>query len=295
MAEISENTRGALLMVGSMTAFTVNDALMKMLSDQWPLFQSIFFRGCGATVLMVALAGALGQLRARPSWADWQMIALRTGAEVLAAFFFITAIFNMPIGEATAILQTLPLTVCLAGAVFLGEAVGWRRMLSILVGFFGVLLIVRPGSDGFTIYSLYALAAVICVTTRDIASRRMSRHVPSLFAAMISAGCVTIFAGTASLTEDWAPLTLSAGVILASTMVVILAAYVCSVAAMRHGDIGFVAPYRYTSVLVALALGVTLFAERPDALTLLGVAIVVGAGLFTMMRERQTRARQIKG
>lgn len=276
-------------MVVSMTAFTLNDACMKALGAEWPLFQSIFLRGCGTIFIMAAIAAAMGHLRFSHSRQDWTLMGIRTLTEVGAAYFFISAIFNMPLADATAIIQTLPLTVTLAAALAFGEPVGWRRLSAIAIGFVGVLLIVRPGFEGFTIYSVYALIAVVLVTIRDLAARRMSPDIPSLFAATVSATGVCLFAGLGSLTETWAPITPRAGLLLVGAMATIGVAYVASVATMRQGEIGFVAPYRYSAIIVALILGITLFQEIPDALTMVGAGLVVTTGLFTLYRERVVR------
>ncbi|MEO0487891.1 MAG: DMT family transporter [Pseudomonadota bacterium] len=284
------NRKGAALMVGSMTAFTVNDAFMKALGTEWPVFQSLFIRGIFAIVIMVALVVILKQWPRRVSRADRLWVGIRTGSEACAAGLFITAIFNMPLAEATAILQTLPLTVTLAGALFLGERVGWRRWLAICVGFVGVLLIVQPGAAGFTIYSLYAVAAVLLITLRDMAARRMSAQVPSLFAALIGAAGVMLAGAIGCTVEVWAPLTPSAAWALSGAVLTIFIAYFFSVSAMRFGDIGFVAPYRYTSLVVALILGYTVFGEVPSPITLLGAGLIAATGLYTLFRERQVRA-----
>ncbi|SIO52515.1 EamA-like transporter family protein [Rhodovulum sp. ES.010] len=131
MAPLSDNMRGAALMMGSMAAFTFNDACMKALSDAVPFFQALFLRGCGTILLLLILARAMGGLRLRLPRCDWGRIAVRTLAEIGAAFFFITALFNAPIANVTAIIQTTPLSVTLAGAVFLGEPVGWARLSSV--------------------------------------------------------------------------------------------------------------------------------------------------------------------
>ena len=176
MRGLTANAQGALPLMASMARPTLNDACMKALSDELPLFQAIFLRGIATTVFMYFLARALGGLRFRWPAREWRLIALRTATEIGAAYFFISALFNMPIANATAILQVLPLAITLAGALFLGEAVGWRRLTAILVGFSGVMLIVRPGFEGFNIYSVNVLLAVVCVTARDLFARRVGLH-----------------------------------------------------------------------------------------------------------------------
>ena len=290
---LTPNLRGALLMIGSMTAFTVNDAFMKLLGDHLPFFQLLFLRSLGVTSLLCALALGSGALKVRVARRDRGLILLRSLAEIGAAWFFITALFHMPIANVTAIIQALPLTVTLGAALVLKEQVGWRRFTAIFIGFIGVFLIVRPGSDGFTVYSVYALAAVVCVTVRDLAARRLSREVPSLTVALVAALAVLAFSGIGALTTDWTVMVARDWGLLLAAVVMILGGYLFSVMAMRVGDIGAVAPFRYTSLLVALVLGLIVFGDWPDRLTLLGAAIVVATGLFTLWRERKMRRRGV--
>lgn len=282
-------------MAASMTAYTVNDAFLKLLQGEVPMFQTIFLRGVGTVIGLLVLARFMGQWRFDLARRDWILIGVRTLAESAAAFFFITALFNMEIANLSAILQALPLTVTLAGALFLGEAVGWRRLVAILVGFCGVLLIVKPGTGGFNVYSLFALAAVASVTVRDLTARSMSRDAPTLVVSAMAALGVTFFSGIGVGLTEWGPVTVRSILLIAGATVFIMAGYVFAVAAMRSGEIGFVAPFRYTSLIVALILGYVVFGTFPDALTLIGAAIVVATGLFTIWRElhvrRQARLR----
>lgn len=289
----ADNLAGAALMSGSMACFTFNDTLMKALGETVPFFQALFVRGCLTSLALLGLAYALGSLRLRLPRRDWGWVGLRTLSEMGAAYFFISALFHIPIANATAVLQALPLTVTLAGALFLGEAVGWRRWVAILVGFAGVLLIVRPGPEGFDPYAIYALIAVFCVTARDVATRRLSAQVPSMTVACIGAVGVTLFAALGASQIEWAPMQAREWSLLAGTVLFITAAYLLSVMVMRVGEIAVVTPFRYTGLLWALLLGLVVFGEWPDTLTLLGVAIVAGAGLFTLFREaRLARAEK---
>lgn len=287
-ASLADNTRGALLMTASMAGFTFNDVFMKAASDEVPLMQALFVRGIVTTSLIFAMAVAFKQLRFDLPRRDWGLIAVRTFAEIGAAYFFITALFNMPIANVTAILQALPLTVTLAGALLLGEAVGWRRIVAILIGLAGVLLIVRPGPEGFNTYALYALIAVGAITLRDIATRKMTVQVPSLTVALSAAAGIGLFGLIGSLTQPWAPMSSLAYAQLLGAGLCIIVGYLCSVMVMRVGEIGFIAPFRYTGLVWALILGFLIFDEWPDPLTLLGATIVVVTGIFTYYRERLT-------
>ena len=283
---MTPNLNGALLMMGSMAAFTFNDTLIKMTEGAVPLSQLLVLRGGLSSLLILGLVIWLGSLKTRISSKDWGLIAIRSASEVAAAYAFITALLNMPLANVTAVLQVLPLTVTLGAAVVFKEQIGWRRMTAILIGFAGMLLIVRPGPDGFNIYAGYALLAVASVTVRDLVTRRLSKDVPSMMVTLAAAVIVTVFAGILSLGQDWVPVSnKNAGLIVGSSFF-ILGAYLCSVLAMRVGDISFTAPFRYTGLIWALILGWVIFGDWPTPLTMLGAAIVVGTGLFTLYRER---------
>jgi S-adenosylmethionine uptake transporter len=284
---MTENMRGAVLMMAGMASFLASDALMKLLSGELPLFQAIFLRGIGVVAGFLVIARLMGVLRFDFPRRDWGRIGLRVLAEIGAAWFFLTALFNMPLANLSAILQVLPLTVTLAAALFLGERVGWRRMTAILVGFGGVLLMVQPGAAGFDAHVVHALAAVACFTLRDLATRGLSGGVPSVTVALISATAVTASAAAVSVTEVWVAPSALALVWLCGASVCIFCGYLFSVQAIRRGDLGFVAPFRYTSLLWALLLGILVFGERPDAATLTGAAIVVATGLYAFHRERK--------
>ncbi|WP_299632421.1 DMT family transporter [uncultured Roseobacter sp.] len=274
-----------MLMMASMACFTVNDALIKATGGVVPLFQLLVLRGVLATLLIALLAGSRGAFRVRASRRDWALIILRSVSEVGAAYFFVTALLNMPLANITAILQVLPLTVTLGSALIFREAIGWRRMTAILIGFCGMLLIVRPGPEGFTQWSLYALIAVLCVTARDLSTRRISPEVPSLLVTFSASLTVLIAAGLASLSIEWAPITPSLGGLIAASSLFIVGGYFFSVQVMRAGDVSFIAPFRYTGLIWALLLGWVVFGEWPGMMTLLGAGIIVATGLFTLYRE----------
>jgi drug/metabolite transporter (DMT)-like permease len=279
--------RGAVFMMLAMVFFTINDTCMKALSSELPLFQSIALRGVGTTVALLALMAALRQRISVPLPRDRWLILVRTAGEAAGAFTFIGALYHLPISDTTAILQATPLAVTLAGALFLGEPVGWRRLSAILVGFFGVMLIVQPGGDSFSPYTLLPLACVIAVVIRDLATRRLSAEVPSLVVATAAGVGVTLAAGLLSLAEDWAPVDGRALLLLSGAVVFVLLGYVTSIQTMRVGEIAFIAPFRYTGLVVAIVVGFLVFGEVPDGWMLTGSLLVVGTGLFTFWRERR--------
>lgn len=286
------NIAGALLMMASMAAFTINDTFVKLVGQTIPLFQLLTLRAALATILLAILTLRLGKFSLTMPRRDWWLVGLRCIAEIAAAYFFLSALLAMPLANVTAILQVLPLTVTLGAALFFREKVGWRRMLAICAGFAGMLLIVRPGPDGFTQHALYALAAVGMVTVRDLVTRRMSAAVSSLTVTVLTSASILMFFGFASFTIQWQPVSLHEGALIVASAVFVIGGYTFSVMVMRVGEVSVVAPFRYTGLLWALLLGWLVFGDWPDALTMLGASIVVGSGLFTLYRERRVRSRK---
>jgi drug/metabolite transporter (DMT)-like permease len=286
-AQLAENLRGAGYMVACMAGFSCNDAFIKSVAGEVPLFQAVFLRGLIATALLGGLAWWQGSHRFRPGRRDRRRIGLRCVAEIGGTVCFLTALFNMPIANASAILQSVPLAVTLGAALFFDEPVGWRRYLAIAIGFAGVLVIVRPGSDGFTVYALWALAAIVFIVARDLATRRLTPDAPGTAVAFVTSLALTVAAGNAAAATDWAPVGPRQMLALTVAALCLIVGYIFGVRSMRVGEIGFVQPFRYTLLVWAMLFGIVMFGEWPDGWMLAGSAIVVGTGLFTLHRERR--------
>ncbi|WP_224817164.1 DMT family transporter [Hasllibacter sp. MH4015] len=286
---MTPNAKGALFMMGSMASFTLNDVVVKLLAEDLPLFQIVFLRGVLTTILLTATVAALGRLSFRIPRRDRGKVALRTLFEIAALVTFLTALINMQIANATAILSALPLAVTLGAALIFREQVGWRRMSAICVGAVGVLLIVQPGAEGFNIYSLLALVTVVLVAGRDLVTRSFSNDLPSMTVAVITAAAICVFGGVMSVTEVWVRPSGAQLGLLALASFFIIGGYVFSILVMRVGEVAVTAPFRYTSLVFALIMGWLVFAEFPNALALVGAVIVVATGVFTLIRERRVK------
>jgi S-adenosylmethionine uptake transporter len=284
---MSDNIRGAIFMTGSMLAFILNDTLMKAMSDELPLFQVLTLRGIGAATVLLVILAVRGQLKLDFGRADRLRILVRSLAEAAGAVLYISALYRIPLANATAILQALPLMLTLAGAVFFGEKVGWKRFAAIILGFAGVMLIVRPGGAGFDRHALLAVASLFVIILRELMTRRLSATVPSLLVAASAALAAMMFGLVGSLAIDWMPVSPKAGLQLLGSVCCLMVAYFWSIQAMRVGDIAAVSPFRYTSLLFGLILGFVVFGDWPDRLTLLGALVVAASGLFTLFRERR--------
>ena len=286
MMALSPNMRGALFMSLSMAGFTFNDSIVKLLTDDLNVAQVMFLRGVIATLLIFLLARQRRALRPLRVLVDpW--VALRLLGVVGGTLTFLIGLSHIPLANASAILQALPLAVTMGAALFLSEPVGWRRWGAIVTGFAGVLIIVRPGLEGFSPYALMIVGTVIFASVRDIATRKINAAIPSLFLSTITAAAVTL-AGLALIWPmgGWRPVSAADFGFISLAACLVLVGYQFIIMSMREGEISFIAPFRYTSFIWALLLGMVVFGEYPDAFMITGGAIVIGSGLYTLYRER---------
>lgn len=282
------NTRGATLMVLAMLGFALEDMFIKLLAGAVGIGQIFVMLGIGGSLVFGTVVLSQGQALFTRHMLVLP-VALRGLGEMVGGICFVTAFILTPLSSASAILQASPLVVTLGAALFLGERVGWRRWSAIIVGLCGVLLIVRPGLDSFEALSLLAVAAVFALAMRDLATRRTPATITSMqisflgFLANLVAGILLmLFTG-----ETPVALGLTEALYFAGALIIGLFSYYAIVAAMRLGEVSFVTPFRYTRLLFALAVGILVFDESPDTLTLVGAAIIVASGIYTVWRERR--------
>ena len=286
----SENIRGAIYMCLSMAGFVLNDAVIKYASADIGMYQSIFVRGCFAVIIIGIACIYNGAFKIIPNRLDHKLIIWRTLAEIFATITFLTALFYLPIANITALLQALPLTVTLAASWFLGEKIGWRRGVAILIGFIGVLLIIQPGTDEFNVYSILGIFCVIFVTIRDLVVRKFSAKISTLYVAFITATAIAFVGGFLTFSyEGWIPMRLNEVILLFIASTLIFVGYFFAISAMRSGQVSFVSPFRYTIMIWAIILGYLIWGDIPNNLTLLGISIVIGMGIFTFWREAQLK------
>jgi drug/metabolite transporter (DMT)-like permease len=288
---LSDNTRGILLMCASMLAFTLNDTLVKAVTGGGlPLFQTILLRGLAATAgLLVIAARTPGGFDLMPRGRDRVLLSLRTVGEISATMTFLVALQHMPLANLSAIMQSLPLAVTLSAALLLRMPIGWRRLGAILVGFVGVLMIIRPGAADFDRWSMLGLASVACVVLRDLSTRGFSAKLPSTTGAIWAATAVTLMGVLGVAVEGWQAVTATQLLQTTGAAGFLIVGYLCAIKVMRVGDLALVAPFRYTSLLFAIILGWALFGTLPDPLTLIGGAVVVISGIYVILRERKGR------
>ncbi|WP_323037162.1 DMT family transporter [Pararhodobacter sp.] len=286
---------GPLFMVASMAAFAAEDALIKGLTDRVPIGQLGLFLGVGGILVF----GIVAQIQGHSLFDRRALrgaVLVRTLAEACAVVFMLLGLALVPLSVVTAVLQAMPLTVTLAAAVFLREPVGWRRWSAILVGFIGVLMILRPGASGFDPYVLLPVGSVLALTLRDLATRRVPANIASIqvsgwgFAAAIPGGVILLVMRGEGLimpaAADWG--------LQALTLLTAILGYIALVLATRTGEIAVTTPFRYSRLVFGMMIGVIMFGERPAMLTLVGAALIVAAGLYTLMREMRIRRQRAR-
>lgn len=279
------NVRGALLMVVAMAAFAVEDMLVKSITQTVPIAQILIIFGALGMVFFMSCARYRNERVFHPAIKERALI-IRSICEVAARLFFTLALATTSLSSTSAILQATPLVVMVGAVFFFGEKVGYRRWIAALIGFIGVLLIIRPGADSFEPASLFAVLATIGFAGRDLGTRAAPSGLSAIqlgvygFLMLLIAGVVAFFG-----TYQWIAITFNQAGHLVLIAVVGVIAYMALTSAMRSGAIGLVAPFRYTRLLFALTLGALVFSEVPDLLMLVGCLLIVSSGLFSIRRS----------
>ncbi|RUS58737.1 DMT family transporter [Pseudorhodobacter sp. E13] len=285
---MNNNLRGSLMMIAAMAGFAVEDMFLKTAARQIPVGQILMIFGAAGMVGFAILAKAQGARLLNPAILS-APILIRAVFEVMGRLFYTLAIALTPLSSASAILQATPLVVVAGAALVFGEKVGWRRWSAIMVGFVGVMVVLRPGLAGFTPLSVLAVLGMLGFAGRDLATRAAPKTLSNLtlgvygFAMMVPTGAV-LLAWTGGAVWPDAPTSIA----LAAATLFGVAGYYALTAAMRVGEVSVVTPFRYTRLVFALILGALVFAERPDAATLIGSAIIVASGIYTLLRGRKT-------
>ncbi|NOD78060.1 MULTISPECIES: DMT family transporter [unclassified Ruegeria] len=282
------NVNGILLLIGSMAAFALEDMFIKVLSVSVPTGQIMVFLGlvCGVVFAILSL---VSRKRIFDPVA-WQLLPMvRAATEGVGAVTFVTALSLIDLSTVAAVFQAMPLAVTMGAALFLGEQVGWRRWSAIGVGFIGVLMIIRPGLEGFQPESLFVVLTVIAIAARDLITRKLDVRVASTVVAMQAYIAVALAGGLlmAMSGASFTPLQDGQALPYLGAVGFGVIGYYGIVTAMRVGEASALMPFRYTRLVFSILAGMLMFGERPDVLTMAGATLIIGSGLYTFVRERR--------
>ena len=287
---VSANALGAIYMVIGSLGYVVNDALIRVATDEGlDVYQALCLRGIAMSVLFAGFVRRRRVPIVREQFTRslfTRPLIARVGAEVVGAALFFAAIVRIEFATAQTILLLVPFAVTLAAALFLGEAVTTRHYLTVAVGFVGVLFVVQPGTAAFSPWSLAVVAAAAAVTVREFATRGIDDAIPASFIAFITAVAMTVMTGGLAVFTGWNPVTPRAAVVVAAACLCLIVGYVFTIQTVRVGDLSISAPFRYTTLLGAVVLGYVFFNEIPNELTIAGCAIILASGVYAVRLER---------
>ncbi len=281
------NLLGSTWMVVAMAIFAIEDAFVKAASVTLPIGQILIIFGLGGAAVFACVARLnneplfIRDVVSRP-------MRVRVIFEIIGRLFYVLAIALTPLSSATVILQATPLVVVAGAALVFGEKVGWRRWSAIFIGLAGVLIIVQPGTDSFSMLSVLAIIGMIGFAGRDLASRAaptsLSTSILGLygFLSIVVAGAVfSIWQGVSFSYPGIGTSFYLSGAVAAGVI-----AYACLMKAMRTGEVSAVTPFRYTRLLFGITLGVVLFDEQMSSAMVLGSSLIVFSGLFILWRRK---------
>jgi drug/metabolite transporter (DMT)-like permease len=287
--------KGMAIMAGCMIVLPVMDAIAKYMatfeamSPAQVTFYRFFFQFVG--VLPLALFSGSALLRARRPW----MNLLRGALHAAASLMFFTAVKYMPLADVFAIYFVEPFMLTMMSALFLGDRVGWRRWLAIVVGFGGAMIVIQPS---YAVFGWTALLPVLCafLYTLYLFLNRAIGNADSPLVMQVMAGLggtlfmgLALAAGSRAGAADFVPSLPASQIGLA--LLILLGSisgymHLLVVRAFRMAPLSLLAPFQYFEIISATVLGYALFGDFPTASKWLGIAVIIGSGLFIIWRER---------
>ncbi|OUS19534.1 EamA/RhaT family transporter [Litorivita pollutaquae] len=280
---LPSNLRGALTALAAFAIYAVHDALIKSLGANYSAFQIVFFSvlfGFPLTTLMLIRDRTDGNLRPRrPMWT-----VLRTVFTVIATLSVFYAFSALPLAQTYAILFSMPLIISLVAVPILGERIGWRRGIAILVGLGGVMAVLRPGTTDLTLGHAAALSAAVFLSLISVILRKIGHEERSavlvlypMLANFIVMGCILPFVYVPVAPADMAGMAALAALAVVALLV--------QIQAYKMSRAVIVAPMQYSQIIWATLFGALFFDEVPDLNTAIGAAIIIGSGVYIVLRE----------
>lgn len=275
-------TRAILLTLAAIFCFGLMDVSVKAVSPMTGTIPALWARYAGQMLIVVILVAPRLRQVARSQYPKLQIT--RSILLMLATLFFFLALGRIGLAEATAVMAMNPLLITLGGALFLGEALGPRRIFAILVALVGALIVIRPGSEVFQPASLLPLIAAFCFASYTLITRRLG-PTEDVWTSLFYTGLVGSVILTFIVPFHMPPLSGSSVALLIIIGAGGTAGQLMLIRALSIAEAGLLAPFNYTGLVFAVLWGLVLFAEVPDAMTLLGALVIAGAGIYVWHRE----------
>lgn len=281
--------RGIAFMLMGGALLTTNDAVLKWLTGDFPVGQIIFMRGLFVFLpvsLLVWRQGGLAVLRIN----SVRNQSLRASFMVASTFLFITGLGYLPLADAIAITFAGPLFITVLAPMLLGEHVGWRRWTAVLVGFTGVLVMIRPSGELVQWAGLFPLCASLMGAFRDVTTRKLSTSETSLSMLCFSTGIIVLVSAATSV-FGWAPMGLKDVGLMALSGFLVGSAHFLLIECFRLAEAALVAPFKYFNMVWAVLFGFVIWGHVPDTWTVAGAGFVIASVLYIMRRETVLRTR----
>ena len=284
------NLKAALFVVIAMSMITTNDAIIKHITEVFNVGQIMFLRGALICVIFACVMRVRGQpVFQRRSLHRWSLY--RALFELCATLFFLTGLSLLPIAVASTLGFSSPIFLALLAAIVLKEKVGLDRWLIILIGFAGVLLITNPFAAVASWAVIFPIACAFFVALRDIAIRYVPNDLPSTQVAFTNAWVVMIGGGLYSIYQGWGEADLQWYLWFIALGIALYSGYLFLIIGSRLGELSFIGPFKYVSILLALIYGYLIWDETPTLTMLAGAAIIVISGIILLSSEKR-RARK---
>ena len=283
----SDSLKGIACMIAGAAFLTLNDGVMKWMTASYPIGEVIFIRSLFVLIPVALLAwraGGLGGLRVH----NIRGQAVRTVLTLASMGFFVTGLRHLPLAEAIALTFVSPLFVTALAPPLLGERVGWRRWLAVLVGFAGVLIMIRPGGEALRWVVLLPLGAALTFGLANIVTRRLSATESSVSILAVSMFSVTLVS-LATAPFGWREPAIGDVAFLALAGIFLGCAHFLMIEAFRLAEAAVAAPFHYSALIWALILDLTVWVNRPDPWVVGGAVIVIASGLYILRRETLRR------
>jgi drug/metabolite transporter (DMT)-like permease len=283
------NLRGILYMLIGAGSFVLNDSMMKLVMADAPPYQTLFFRGVFAFVWAIPLLTVLGHWKDLPQALN-RFIFARGMLEVMAIMTFILALANAPIGHVTAIFQILPMLILVGMAVFHREKIDGLRWALVFAGFAGALFVAQPGFGSTSPFALLAFAGAFFAALRDLVGRRIPSTTPVLVSTFVTNGLVMIAAGLGGWGfETWIAPSSKHYMLLLGTGLLVTVGHMFTFLAFKHAQAQAVAPFYYSFMIWAVALGFVIFGDVPNSLATVGMLLILASGLTVVYLEGRSK------
>ena len=278
----SQRNLAILLVVATMVCFTIMDASVKALAPRVGVVPSLWVRYGGQ--MFVVLLLALPRLRATMHTEFPGLQVARSVLLLCATAFFFTGVSLIPLSDATALMMVNPVLITLGAAVFLGEALGPRRIVGIIVALGGALIVIRPGSDVFSLAALLPLCAAICYSAYILVTRKVGAR-ESVWTSLFYTGLVGTVILSAIVPFFWVTPDLTAIGLMVMVVAFGTMGQLTLIRAYSIGEASMLAPYSYTGFIFASLWGALFFAEFPDQWSVIGALVIASAGIYVWHRE----------